>query len=91
MSSLVNSYMESYCRNANTDKNNSNPCLMSLKTEFLFKRLLVTDGKKHYASKIEVQEGHIVPEEKSLDIKGMDAFVKSTSNPSIVGIRLSSL
>lgn len=81
MSSLVNSYMESYCRNANTDKNNSNPCLMSLKTEFLFKRLLVTDGKKHYASKIEVQEGHIVPEEKSLDIKGMDAFVKSTSNP----------
>ena len=81
MSSLVNSYMQVYCANSNTDKNNSNPCLMSLKTEFLFKRLLITDAKKHYASKIELQEGHIVPEEKSLDIKGMDAFVKSTSNP----------
>lgn len=81
MSSLVNSYMQVYCANSNTNKNNSNPCLMSLKTEFLFKRLLITDAKKHYASKIELQEGHIVPEEKSLDIKGMDAFVKSTSNP----------
>ena len=81
MSSLVNSYMQVYCSNSNTNKNNTNPCLMSLKTEFLFKRLLITDAKKHYASKIELQEGHIVPEEKSLDIKGMDAFVKSTSNP----------
>ena len=81
MSSLVNSYMQVYCSNSNTNKNNINPCLMSLKTEFLFKRLLITDAKKHYASKIELQEGHIVPEEKSLDIKGMDAFVKSTSNP----------
>lgn len=80
INSLVNDYMQKYCINSNTDKNNDKKCLLNLKTEFLFKRLLITDSKKHYASKIEVQEGHVVPEENSLDIKGMDAFVKSTSN-----------
>nr|WP_301066435.1 family B DNA polymerase [uncultured Duncaniella sp.] len=29
---------------------------------------------------MELQEGNVVPEEKSLEIKGMEAFVKSTSN-----------
>lgn len=80
---LVNDYMTRYCRNSHTY--NPRPCLINLKNEFLFKRLLVTDAKKHYASKMELQEGHVVPDnqEKSLDIKGMDAFVKSTTNPSI--------
>lgn len=32
---------------------------------------------------MELQEGNIVPEEKSLDIKGMEAFVKSTTNPTV--------
>lgn len=48
-----------------------------------FKRVLLTDAKKHYASKQELQEGNIVPQEKSLDVKGMDAFVKSSSNEAI--------
>ena len=48
-----------------------------------FKRVLITDAKKHYASKMELQEGNVVPEEKSLDVKGMDAFVKSSMNPAI--------
>ena len=76
---LVNDYMDKYCTNAHSD--NERACLISLKNEFLFKRVLITDAKKHYASKMELQEGNIIPEEKSLDIKGMDAFVKSSMNP----------
>lgn len=32
---------------------------------------------------MELQEGNTIPEEKSLDIKGMDAFVKSSMNPAV--------
>lgn len=78
---LVNDYMEKYCQNAHSD--NKRECLIVLKNEFLFKRVLITEAKKHYASKMELQEGNVIPEEKSLDVKGMDAFVKSSMNPSI--------
>ena len=79
---LVNDYMSKYAFNSNTK--NDRPCLLTLKNEFLFKRILIqTDAKKHYASKVELQEGNIVPEKKSLDIKGMEAFVKSTTNPTV--------
>ena len=81
MSVMINDYMYKYCQNANTS--NERPCLISMKNEFLFKRVLLTDAKKHYASKQELQEGNVVPEEKSLDVKGMDAFVKSSTNPAI--------
>lgn len=76
---LVNDYMDKYCTNSHSD--NERACLISLKNEFLFKRVLITDAKKHYASKMELQEGNIIPEDQSLDIKGMDAFVKSSMNP----------
>ena len=78
---LVNDYMDKYCTNAHSD--NERACLITLKNEFLFKRILITDAKKHYASKMELQEGNIIPEDKSLDVKGMDAFVMSSKNPSI--------
>lgn len=78
---LVNDYMMKYCKNAHSD--NERACLITLKNEFLFKRVLITDAKKHYASKMELQEGNTIPEDKSLDVKGMDAFVKSSTNPAI--------
>ena len=78
---LVNDYMAKYCDNANTT--NERPCLITMKNEFLFKRCLITDAKKHYASIQELQEGNVVPVESSLDIKGMDAFVKTSVNPAI--------
>lgn len=81
MGKLVNDYMAKYCDNSHTT--NERECLITMKNEFLFKRILITDAKKHYASKMEVQEGNIIPEEKSLDVKGMDAFVKSSTNPAI--------
>lgn len=77
---LINDYMMRYCDNSNTT--NPRPCLITMKNEFLFKRLLTTSGKKHYVSKMELKEGHIVPEEKSLDVKGME-FAKSSSNAAI--------
>lgn len=79
LGTLANDYMERYCMNAHS--NNERACLITLKNEFLFRRMLITDAKKHYASKMELQEGNIVPEEKSLDVKGMEAFVKSSMNP----------
>jgi hypothetical protein len=39
----------------------------------------MTTAKKHYASFIEVQEGHMVPKSEGLDIKGIDIMAKSVT------------
>ena len=91
LSKLLNELLFQYCNQSNAILPN-NPeyprpkgyqCLMLAKTEFLFKRVLLTDAKKHYASNQELQEGHKVPIEEALDTKGMDAFNKSTTNAAI--------
>ena len=48
--------------------------LMIMKNEFLFKHILLTLVKKHYASHIEVQEGHVIPNnmDAKLDVKGLE-------------------
>lgn len=50
-----------------------NFCLMNMKNEFLFMKMLLTNAKKHYATLVEVQEGHVIPKspDKQLDIKGL--------------------
>ena len=75
---LLNQYVEQMCMNFGA--NRPEGCLVMLKNEFLFRRVLITDAKKHYASIQELQEGNKVPEDESLDVKGMEAFVKSTMN-----------
>lgn len=84
MSRLVNDFMYRYTINSNAqlpdnaDIPKGAKCMMFMKNEFLFRRLLLTNAKKHYATKQELQEGNVVPEEESLDTKGLEAFTKST-------------
>lgn len=67
----INNYMKIYARNCNTEKENV-PCSLIMKNEFLFKRVLLMNVKKNYASIQELQEGNIIPKGlKSLDIKGL--------------------
>ena len=59
----------------NNVTNDAHPfCLMNMKNEFLFMKMLLSDAKKHYATLVEVQEGHVIPNDpsKQLDIKGLE-------------------
>ena len=75
---MLNEYVEQMCMNFQAVRPGG--CLVMLKNEFTFRKLLITDAKKHYASIQELQEGNQVPEAESLDVKGMESFVKSTMN-----------
>lgn len=78
LSTLANEYIEDYTHR-NFSYIEGRKCFLYLKNEFLFKVALLTNNKKNYATKVERQEGHEVPEEESLDIKGL-AIKKSTIN-----------
>lgn len=78
LTNLANEYIEDYTHR-NFSYEEGRKCFLYLKNEFLFKKALLTDKKKNYATKMELQEGHVVPEEESLDIKGL-AIKKSTIN-----------
>ena len=60
------------------------PDLMIMKNEYLFKSILLGFVKKHYASYVLVQEGHMVPKENALAITGFEldkvGTPKSTSD-----------
>ena len=58
----------------NTLNDNHPKSLMIMKNEFLFKYILLTLVKKHYASHVEIQEGHVIPDniDTKLDIKGLE-------------------
>lgn len=77
----VNDYMIKMCENMNSidSKHLPKDCKIYAKTEFLFARLmLVPHAKKNYASIMEIQEGNMVPFDKQLDTKGIEAIHKSS-------------
>jgi hypothetical protein len=83
---VINDYMEQFCLNNHSlsrDKETgkfNRKCKILMKNEFTFKRLMMTKVKKNYASLIAVQEGNLVPENKQLDVKGIECFTKSTKS-----------
>ena len=80
---LILDYMVQYTKHYNSYADGKK-CLLIMKNEFLFKALMLTDGKKNYASFQEVQEGNLVPPEAGLAISGLPLdkvnIPKSTSN-----------
>lgn len=81
LDNTVNDYMVKACENNFSVKepyHAPSECKIFAKNEFLFKRLMMTQVKKNYASLIEVQEGNIVPPESQLDVKGIEAMTKSS-------------
>ena len=69
-SKLILDFMIVYSKHYNSF-DPSRDCLLIMKNEFLFKSVLLTNGKKNYASIQEVQEGNIVPSEAGLAITGL--------------------
>jgi hypothetical protein len=70
ISQLILDYMYKYTINHNSAAPNRK-CLLIMKNEYLFKTILLTGGKKNYATIQEVQEGNIVPKNASLAISGL--------------------
>ena len=84
---VINDYMEKFCTNNHslpTDKTvgtePNRACKILMKNEYTFRRLMMTTVKKNYASLMEVQEGNLIPENKRLDIKGIECLTKSSKS-----------
>lgn len=78
---LINLYMEQFTKN-NHSWAEGKKCKIIMKNEFTFLRLLMTDTKKSYASRVTVQEGNIIPDSEQLDVKGIASMAKSSMSMS---------
>lgn len=73
ISKLLRDYFDRISVTNHITNDAHNFCLMNMKNEFLFMKMLLTNAKKHYATIVELQEGHKIPDspDKQLDIKGL--------------------
>ena len=67
---LILDYMRILSKQYNT-YTDQRECLLIMKNEFLFRNMLLTKGRKNYATIQILQEGNIIPENKQFDVKGM--------------------
>ena len=74
ISKCLRTYFDTIGKLHNTTNDTHDFSFLIMKNEFLFKKILLTNVKKHYATYVEVQEGNKIPEgiDTSLDIKGME-------------------
>ena len=71
ISQLILTYMKNFCdRHYSTSPNRK--CLLIMKNEFLFKSILLTYVKKHYAANTLLQEGRTVPKNAALSVTGLE-------------------
>lgn len=64
-------YMRIYSKSYNAYGDDR--CYLKLKNELLMKRILLQEmARKHYAYNLEMQEGHLVPEDQRCGITGME-------------------
>lgn len=73
----INQYMLEFTKGSGSYSEDRD-CKIIMKNEFLFKRTLLTPVKKSYATIQELQEGHLVPKEEALDVKGIASMAKSS-------------
>lgn len=80
-SRLILDYMEKYAKNSNTlgVPGSNRKCLLIQKNEFLFKRAVVCEGKKHYADIQEIQEGNMVPQKINAAMAVMGLELKKST------------
>ena len=74
ISKCLRTYFDTIGRLHNTTNSVHDFSFLIMKNEFLFKKILLTNVKKHYATYVEVQEGNMIPEgiDTRLDVKGME-------------------
>lgn len=69
LSDLCDKTIQVYCKQNNIMGKYRD--YINMKNEYLYKIMLFTNGKKHYAAIMELQEGNHVPYDKQLDMKGI--------------------
>lgn len=70
ISKILRTHFDLVAENFHT-KTDLKMCLINMKNEFLFKRVLLSDGKKNYATIQELQEGNLIPKDEQLTITGL--------------------
>lgn len=70
ISKILRTHFDLVAENYHT-KTDLKMCLINMKNEFLFKRVLLSDGKKNYATIQELQEGNLIPKDEQLTITGL--------------------
>ena len=79
MDKLVNDYLEIFSKEQHSYRG-PKKCKLILKNEFLFRRALLTNVKKSYATIQEIQEGNFIEQkmDTALDIKGIACMAKAS-------------